>query len=151
MARALAEEVHLDERYVAERLRDAVAGALHAPRVVYIVYVDILCVLCGVCAGLPYMCCAFLVDVRPHDSHVADSVIHTYKHNTHTTGVAYTDALMGPAPLTPPDSYEYPREEDVGNNGGGERAAGGGGSDGKDWDSDKAAAGRRAQQCCVVS
>ena len=26
MARALAEEVHLDERYVAERLRDAVAG-----------------------------------------------------------------------------------------------------------------------------
>ena len=26
MARALAEEVHLDERYVAERLRDAVEG-----------------------------------------------------------------------------------------------------------------------------
>ena len=26
MARALAEEVHLDERYVTERLRDAVAG-----------------------------------------------------------------------------------------------------------------------------
>ena len=26
MARALAEEVHLDERYVTERLRDALAG-----------------------------------------------------------------------------------------------------------------------------
>lgn len=55
-------------------------------------------------------------------------------------GVPYTDALMGPAPLTPPD---YSREEEQE-----ERMVVGGGGKGGELGK---GADRRAQQCCVVS
>lgn len=51
MARALAEEVHLDERYVAEHLRDAMAGGWVGGSLNECICIYVCIGLVCVCAG----------------------------------------------------------------------------------------------------
>lgn len=132
MARALAEEVHLDERYVAEHLRDAMAGQSVSQSLREGDRDRDFACACRVRILIYRSCCLLVL--------YCFSAQHTYS-RAHIIGVVYTDALLGPTPLTPPDNHgDYAAIVEAGGGGGDEVSKG-----------SRGGPMRVQQQCCVVS